>query len=181
MPYCDRERLGKTYVGHLILVGVVQDIIQHIDGSLRLNGNTSTHSLVVDVLDELFRVCLLVTCGFGRFGSGGIDGGFVVKAVQVASSFLEVLDPFLRLLEPVSPNILIQSHVFPRAILRVPTVPYLSDHHVAVEGALSVGLGGLLDMWADLGDDRCSKGDVGDKVTVHDIHVQPVSSMADGV
>ena len=56
----------------------------------------------MNVLDELFRVCLLVACGFGGFGSGGIDGGFVVEAVQVASGLLEILDPFLRLLEHVS-------------------------------------------------------------------------------
>jgi hypothetical protein len=57
----------------------------------------------VNVLDELLRVRLLVTCGFGRFGGSGIDGGFIVEAVKVASGFLEILDPFLRLLEPVSP------------------------------------------------------------------------------
>ena len=67
------------------------------------------------------------------------------------------------------------------SFIRVPAVPYLSDHHVAVEGALSVGLGGLLDVWANLGDDGCSKGDVGDKVAVHNVDVQPVCSMADGV
>jgi hypothetical protein len=99
---CNRERLGKTYVGHLVLVRVVQNIIQHVHRGLRLDSNTGTHSLVVDVFDELFWVRLLITCGFGRFGSGGIDGGFVVEAVKVASGFLEVLDPFLRLLEPVS-------------------------------------------------------------------------------
>ena len=94
---------GESYIRHRILVGVVQDIIQHIHGSLRLDGNTCTHSLVVNVLDEILRVCLLVTCGFGGFGGSGIDGGFVVEAVKVASGFLEILDPFLRLLEPVSP------------------------------------------------------------------------------
>lgn len=67
------------------------------------------------------------------------------------------------------------------SFIRVPAVPYLSDHHVAVEGALSVSLSGLLDVWADLGDNGCSEGDVGDEVAVHDIHVQPVCSMADGV
>jgi hypothetical protein len=56
----------------------------------------------VDVLDELFRTGLFVAGRFGRFGSGGIDGGLVVEAVQVAAGLLEILDPFLRLLEPVS-------------------------------------------------------------------------------
>jgi hypothetical protein len=138
----------------------------------------------MDILDKLFRVRLLVTCGFGRFGSGGIDGGFVVEAVKVASGFLEVLDPFLRLLEPVSRAFSISNVPFricSSTVPCVPTVPYLSDHHVAVEGALSVGLGRLLDVWADLGDNGCSKGDVGDEMAVHNVHVQPVCSMADGV
>lgn len=56
----------------------------------------------MDVLDKLFRVGLLVAGGFRRFGSGRVDGGFIVETVQVAASFLEILDPFLRLLEPVS-------------------------------------------------------------------------------
>jgi hypothetical protein len=176
----DRESLSETYVGHLVLVWVVQNIVQHIHRCLRLDSNTGTHALVVDVLDELFRVRLLVACAFGGFGSGGIDGGFVVEAVQVASGFLEVLDPFLRLLEPVSRTFSI-SHASSLTVLSVPAIPYLSDHHVAVEGALSVGLGGLLHVWADLGNDRCSEGDVGNEVAVHDVHVQPVCSMADGV
>lgn len=56
----------------------------------------------MDVLDELFGVGLLVAGSFGRLGSGGVDGGLVVEAVQVAAGLLEILDPFLRLLESVS-------------------------------------------------------------------------------
>lgn len=93
---------GQTYVGHLVLVGVVEDIVQDVHWRLRLNSNTSTDALAVDVLDELFRVGLLVAGGLGRLGSGGVDGGLVVEAVKVAAGLDEILDPFLRLLEPVS-------------------------------------------------------------------------------
>lgn len=36
-------------------------------------------------------------------------------------------------------------------------------------------------MWANLGDDRRAKCDIGDEVAVHDVHVQPVRAMTDGV
>lgn len=56
----------------------------------------------MDVLDELLGVGLPVTRGFGGVGGGGVDGGFVVEAVEVAAGLLEILDPFLWLLELVS-------------------------------------------------------------------------------
>lgn len=49
--------------------------------------------------------------------------------------------------------------------------PYLGDHHVAVEGALSVGFGGPVDVRTDLGDDWGAEGDVGHEVAVHDVDV----------
>lgn len=58
---------------------------------------------------------------------------------------------------------------------------YLSDHHVAVKGALAKSIGGPVDMGADLGDNGSSKGNVGHKVTVHDIDMQPVCALPDGV
>jgi hypothetical protein len=68
----------------------------------------------VDVLDKFFRAGLLVAGGFGRLGSGGIDCSLVVEAVQVAAGLLEILDPFLRLLKPVSRMF---SFVSPRLML----------------------------------------------------------------
>jgi hypothetical protein len=56
----------------------------------------------VNVLNELFGAGLLIAGGFGRLGSGRVDGSFVVEAVQVAAGFVEILDPFLRLLETIS-------------------------------------------------------------------------------
>lgn len=99
-----------------------------------------------------------------------------MEAVQVAAGFLEILGPFLRLLEPVSLICLIRS----RPIVPCPG-SYLGDHHVAVEGALSIGLGWPLNVRADLGDDGSAKGDVRNEVAVHDVYVQPVCAVADGV
>lgn len=56
----------------------------------------------MDVLDEFLGTGLLVR-GSGRFfGGGGVDGSFVVEAVEVTASVLELLDPFLGLLAFVS-------------------------------------------------------------------------------
>jgi hypothetical protein len=127
----------------------------------------------VDVLDELFRVGLLVAGGLGRLGSCGIDGGLVVEAVQVAAGFLEILDPFFRLLEPVSRCVLCRDPVVSARVFIHSSLsnPYLGDHHMAVESALSVGFSGPVDVRADLGDDGSAKGDVGHKVAVHDVDV----------
>ena len=51
----------------------------------------------MDVLDEFLGAGLLVGGSGGFVCSGGVDGGFVVEAVEIASSFLELLDPFLGL------------------------------------------------------------------------------------
>jgi hypothetical protein len=167
---------GESYIRHRILVRVVQDVVQNVHGCLRLDRNTGTDTETVDVLDELFRVGLLVAGGLGRFGSGGIDGGFVVEAVQVAASLLEILDPFLRLLESVSRCVsfvffvLLCRPLLPRKSFFLSS-PYLGDHHVAVEGALSVGFSGPVDVGTNLGDDGRAKGDVWHEVAVHDIHV----------
>ena len=58
---------------------------------------------------------------------------------------------------------------------------YLSDHHVAIKGAPAMVGPGALDMGAYLCYDRRSEGDVGHEVAIHDIDVQPVGAMANGV
>jgi hypothetical protein len=58
--------------------------------------------LVVDVLDEFLGAGLLVGTSGRFFGSGRVDGGLVVEAVEVTTSVLELLDPFLGLLALVS-------------------------------------------------------------------------------
>lgn len=91
-----------THIRHRILILIIQDIIQHADVRLRLDGDSGAHAEAVDVLDELLGVGLFVAGGFGGVGGGGVDGGLVVEAVKVAAGLLEVLDPFLWLLELVS-------------------------------------------------------------------------------
>lgn len=99
----------STYIRHLILVRVVEDVVKHIDRSLGLDGDSGAHSQTVNVLDKLLRARFGITVSLGRLGGGGVDGGLVVEAVQVAAGFLEILDPFLWLLEPVSPPICVLS------------------------------------------------------------------------
>lgn len=56
----------------------------------------------MDVFNQLLGAGLLVRGSSRLFGSGRVDGGFVVETVEIASGLLEVLDPFLRLLAIVS-------------------------------------------------------------------------------
>lgn len=56
---------------------------------------------------------------------------------------------------------------------------HLHDHHVAVKGALSKGLGWPVHMRPDLGNNGRAKGHVGDEVAVHDINVQPIGTLCD--
>jgi len=131
--------------------------------------------LVVDVLDEFLGAGLLVGGSGGFFGSGGVYGGFIVEAVEITTSVLELLDPFLGLLAMVN-------MLFSDEGLKVGwSWTDLGDHHVAVEGTLSKGLGGLVDMRTDHGYYGSAKSHVGDEVAVHDIDVQPICAMADGV
>ena len=48
---------------------------------------------------------------------------------------------------------------------------YLGDHHVAVKRAFTPRRFGSLDMRPDFGDDGGAEGDIGHKVTVHDVHM----------
>jgi len=51
----------------------------------------------MDVLNELFRASLGLGMVFRILGGCRCDGSFVVEAVEVAASLLEILYPFLRL------------------------------------------------------------------------------------
>ena len=57
----------------------------------------------------------------------------------------------------------------------------LGDHHMAIKGSLAELLVGLVDVGTDHGDYRSAKGHVGYKVAVHNIDMEPVSAVADGV
>lgn len=91
-----------AYIGNLILGLAIQDVVQNIDGSTGLESDTGSEALVVDILDELLGAGLLVGLGRGFFGSGRVDGGFVVETVQVTTCVLELLDPLLWLLASIS-------------------------------------------------------------------------------
>jgi hypothetical protein len=131
--------------------------------------------LVVDVLDEILGAGLLVRGSGGFFGVGRVDGGFVVETVKVTASILELLDPFLGLLALVSILCL------DRVLVGGREVTDLSDHHVAVESTFAKGLSRLFDVRTDHCDNGSAKGHVGDKMAVHDIYMEPVCAMPDGV
>lgn len=80
----------------------VEDVIEDVDGGAWLEGNASSEALVVDVLDEFLRAGLLVGGSGGFVGGGGVDSGFVMEAVEIASGLLELLDPFLGLVAMVN-------------------------------------------------------------------------------
>jgi hypothetical protein len=50
---------------------------------------------------------------------------------------------------------------------------------MAIKRALPIRLRWPVDVRADLCDDGRAKGDVGDKVAVHDVDVQPVGALLD--
>lgn len=89
--------------------------------------------------DQLPDARLFVTAFKGALSCRRVDSGFIVKAIQITACFLEVANPFL----------------------------WLGDHHVAVEGAATVGGGGCGDVGADCGDDWGAPCYVGDEVAVH--------------
>ena len=103
-----------------------------------------------------------------------------MEAVQIAAGLLEILDPFLRLLESVSRCVSssCRNSCFRKSLSSLsfclPVLlsgPYLGDHHVAVEGAFSVGFSWPVDVRANLGDDGSSEGDVRHEMAVHDVDV----------
>jgi hypothetical protein len=100
--------ISETYIRSLLLVAILQNLPQHIDRSVRLNSNTSQQSLVVNVSDKSLGVSLLVSLLLGALGGTG-EGGLVVEAVEVAASFLELLDPFLGLSSRCKPDV-VYSH-----------------------------------------------------------------------
>lgn len=54
---------------------------------------------------------------------------------------------------------------------------HLCNHHMAVKGSLAVGLSRPANMRTDLGDNRSSKGDIGDEMAIHDIDMEPVGTL----
>jgi len=109
-------------------------------------------------------------CGLGA--GGGVDGGLVVEAVQIATGLLEFPNPFMRL-KMMRFSLELKTGCQKKQRNKT----HLRDHHVAVKGAPALGLRRPANMRADLGDNGGSEGDVGDKVTVHDIDMEPVGPL----
>lgn len=79
-PYSYCLRLGNTHIRALLLIGVFENLPQHIDGRVGLDGNARQEAIVVDVPDQGLGVGLVVAGVLGALGVGG-EGGLVVEAV----------------------------------------------------------------------------------------------------
>lgn len=89
-------RRGTTYVRPLLLMGAVEDVVQHIHWRPWLDGDAGQHVALVDVADELARARLEGRRLGGGLGGSGV-GSLMVEAVEVAAGGLELLDPLFGL------------------------------------------------------------------------------------
>lgn len=88
-----------THVGALVDVFTVEDIPENINGGIRLNCNTGLHTFLVDIFDQFTRTGTGSSGFIGRIGRGdGGDGSFIVEAIEIATGFLELVNPFMRLI-----------------------------------------------------------------------------------
>ena len=138
--------------------------------------------------DQFARACRPGGSVCGLSASDGIDGGFVVEAVEIATGLLELPDPFMRLrnrralaseIEPGDHRA--GSEHKSRNTKRNEPIPgvttYLRNHHMAVKGSCAVGLSRPGNMRADLRNDGGAKGDIGDEVAIHDVDMEPVRAL----
>lgn len=87
-----------THIGALVKVLTIENIPKHIDGCIRFNSNTSLHTLFMNIFDQFPRTGTGSRSFIGRIGRGdGGNGSFIVKAIKIATSFLELVNPFMRL------------------------------------------------------------------------------------
>ena len=85
-----------AYVWPLLLMGALQDVVQHVHVGARLEGDARQQPALVDVVDQLARAGLEVRRLGGGLGGRGV-GRLVVEAVEVAAGGLELLYPLLGL------------------------------------------------------------------------------------
>lgn len=92
-----REHGISTHIRAILLILGSQDIPKHVDWCIGLNSDTGLHAFIVDKPDQFAgtRGTGGGVCGLGA--GGGIDGGLVVEAVQIAAGLLEFPNPFMRL------------------------------------------------------------------------------------
>lgn len=97
----DKKNCGwGAHVWSLIELGAIENVPQHVDWSVGLNGDTGLHAFFVDILDQLARAGARgggLVSGIGR--GDGRNGGLVVEAVEVTAGLFELVDPFVRLLD----------------------------------------------------------------------------------
>lgn len=87
-----------THVWSFGGVFALNNIPQHIDGGIGLNGDTSLHTLLVDITNQLLGTGTSGSFFIGRIGRG--DGGnsrLIVETVKIATGLLKLSDPFMRL------------------------------------------------------------------------------------
>jgi hypothetical protein len=93
-----RKKKEITHVWSFRGVLALNNIPQHIDGGIGLNRDTSLHTLLVDIADQLLGTGAsgrLFICRIGRRDGG--NRSLVVEAVEIATGLLKLHDPFMRL------------------------------------------------------------------------------------
>jgi hypothetical protein len=84
----------RSFGGFLAL----NNIPQHIDGGIGLDRDTSLHTFLVDITNQLLGAGTSGSFFIGRISRG--DGGnsrLIVEAVKIATGLLKLPDPFMRL------------------------------------------------------------------------------------
>jgi hypothetical protein len=88
----------RTHVWSLSGVFTLKNIPEHIDRCIRLNSNTSLHTLLVNITDQLLGAGTIGSLFIGRVGRGdGGDSRFIVETVKIATGILELANPFMGL------------------------------------------------------------------------------------
>jgi len=95
---CGGVKRWVTHVGALVDVFTVEDIPENINRGIRLNCNTGLHTLLMDIFDQFTRTGTGSSSFISRIGRGdGGDGSFIMEAIEIATGFLELVNPFMRL------------------------------------------------------------------------------------
>lgn len=93
-----QKKKGVTHVWSFGWVLALNNIPQHIDGGIRLNGDTRLHTLLVDITNQLLGASPSGSFFIGRFGRGDRGNSrLIVEAVKIATGLLKLSDPFMRL------------------------------------------------------------------------------------
>ena len=121
--------------------------------------------ILVYISNHLFWTSLGLGVVCGILGGCRCDGGFIVKAVKIASGLLKFFDPFLGLIDTIG------QHKNRSGLIEIEkgqrTHAYLGDHHMAVKGAGPSGCVRPLNVGSYLGDHRRPESHVGHEMTIH--------------